>query len=87
MSFLRPLGSTGLQVSALGLGTVKFGRNSGVKYPTAFELPDDKAIRNLLALARELRINLIDTAPAYGTSEARIGELLTDRKHWLLATK
>lgn len=87
MNFLRPLGNTGLQVSALGLGTVKFGRNSGVKYPTAFELPDDNAIRDLLALARELRINLLDTAPAYGTSESRIGELLTQRQQWLLATK
>ena len=87
MSFLRLLGSTGLQVSALGLGTVKFGRNSGVKYPTAFELPDDTTIRNLLSLAKELQINLLDTAPAYGTSEERLGQLLTDRKDWLITTK
>jgi aryl-alcohol dehydrogenase-like predicted oxidoreductase len=29
----RPLGSTGIDVSCLGLGTVKFGRNQEVKYP------------------------------------------------------
>ena len=45
----RPLAQTGIEVSALGLGTVKFGRNQGVKYPQAFELPDDIAVRNLLA--------------------------------------
>ncbi|MFP9026076.1 aldo/keto reductase, partial [Pseudomonas aeruginosa] len=30
----RPLGDTGLAVSPLGLGTVKFGRDQGVKYPS-----------------------------------------------------
>jgi aryl-alcohol dehydrogenase-like predicted oxidoreductase len=87
MNFLRPLGNTGLQVSALGLGTVKFGRNTGVKYPTAFALPDDNTIRNLLSLARELNINVLDTAPAYGSSEARIGQLLGNRHDWRLVTK
>ena len=43
MSWLRPLGSTGLQVSALGLGTVKLGRDQGVKYPGSFALPDDRS--------------------------------------------
>jgi aryl-alcohol dehydrogenase-like predicted oxidoreductase len=32
MEFAK-LGSTGLEVSVLGLGTVKFGRSLGVKYP------------------------------------------------------
>jgi aryl-alcohol dehydrogenase-like predicted oxidoreductase len=40
----RPLGSTGIEVSSLGLGTVKFGRNQEVKYPTGFSLPVDRAI-------------------------------------------
>ena len=35
------LGQTGLMVSRVGLGTVKFGRNTGVKYPNPFEIPDD----------------------------------------------
>lgn len=87
MNFLRPLAGTGLTVSALGLGTVKLGRNEQVKYPAAFSLPDDKAVRELLALARELGINLLDTAPAYGTSEARLGQLLQRRQDWVLCTK
>lgn len=83
----RALGSTGLEVSVLGLGTVKIGRNQQVKYPAGFELPDDKAVIELFELARSLGINLIDTAPAYGSSEQRLGELLPDRDDWVMVTK
>ncbi|WP_097458903.1 aldo/keto reductase [Mangrovitalea sediminis] len=85
---LRRLGSTDLEISPLGLGTVKFGRNKGVKYPEAFELPDDETLLDLLACTRDLGINFLDTAPAYGESEARLGRLLRgQRQHWILATK
>ncbi|RDH85402.1 MAG: aldo/keto reductase [endosymbiont of Escarpia spicata] len=85
---LRPLGSTGIQVSPLGLGTVKFGRNEQVKYPSSFEIPDDNAVRDLLALSHELGINLIDPAPAYGNSEQRLGRLLPgSRDEWVIVTK
>src|SRR5690606_30396122 len=87
MSFMRALGSTGLTVSALGLGTAKFGRNEQVKYPTAFALPDDNAVRALLAQAHDLGINLLDTAPAYGTSEERLGQVLRNREKWIIVTK
>lgn len=84
----RPLGSTGLQVSPLGLGTVKFGRNQQVKYPRAFELPDDGQILALLDLAAELGINVLDTAPAYGSSQQRLGELLGRRRDdWVIVSK
>ncbi|PAW60753.1 MAG: aldo/keto reductase, partial [Verrucomicrobiia bacterium Tous-C2TDCM] len=84
----RPLHGTDLSVSALGLGTVKFGRNQSVKYPTAFDLPTDEAILSLLDLAREEGINLLDTAPAYGTSEERLGQLLGSRRdEWVLVSK
>ncbi|MGK2915225.1 MAG: aldo/keto reductase [Porticoccaceae bacterium] len=84
----RPLGDTGMDVSILGLGTVKLGRNQGVKYPRDFHLPDDRAAARLLALAKNLGINLIDTAPAYGSSEERLGSLLKgQRHHWLICTK
>lgn len=86
--WLRTLGSTDIAVSALGLGTVKLGRNQAVRYPQPFALPDDRAARALLDAARELGVNLLDTAPAYGASEERLGRLLTgDRHHWVLSTK
>lgn len=86
--FYRSLGSTGIQVSALGFGTVKLGRSEGVKYPESFVIPDDGAARALLNTARDLGINLLDTAPAYGNSEERLGKLLKqDRQHWLICSK
>lgn len=84
----RPLGDTGLRVSPLGLGTVKLGRDQGVKYPTGFAIPDDFAARQLLRQAQELGINLIDTAPAYGVSEERLGPLLQDQRDaWVIVSK
>ncbi len=85
---LKKLGQTDIWLSPIGLGTVKFGRNQGVKYPTAFVLPDDKTIIELLRCAQQLGINFLDTAPAYGLSEERIGNLLKNqRKEWVIATK
>ncbi len=85
---LRALGSTGIWVSPLGLGTVKFGRNQQVKYPSAFELPSDDEIVHLLGLARDLGINLLDTAPAYGSSQERLGGLLGARRdEWVIVSK
>lgn len=85
---LRNLGSTDLQVSPLGWGTVKLGRDQQVKYPTDFTLPDDHQAATLLALAQELGLNLLDTAPAYGISEERLGKLLEkQRQQWVICTK
>ena len=84
----RPLGSLGLSVSPIGLGTVKLGRDQGVKYPNGFTIPDDSEARMLLKLARDLGINLIDTAPAYGRSEERLGPLLRgQRQDWVIVSK
>lgn len=82
------LGNTELLISRLGLGTVKIGRNQSVKYPQAFALPDDAQVRQLLHTARDGGINLLDTAPAYGASEERLGYLLRgQRKDWIISTK
>ncbi len=84
----RRLGSCDIHVSVLGLGTVKFGRNQGVKYPDAFTLPSDTEILHLLDTGAELGLNLLDTAPAYGVSEERLGKLLQGkRKDWVISTK
>lgn len=85
---LRALGDTGIMVSPLGLGAVKLGRNQQVKYPRPFEIPDDAAVVELLSLARELGVNLLDTAPAYGNSEQRLGKLLPGpRDEWVIVSK
>lgn len=82
------IADTGVAVSPLGLGTVKLGRDKGVKYPNDFKIPDDKQALDLLAQAWDLGINLIDTAPAYGNSEQRLGQLLPKlNKDWSIATK
>lgn len=75
-------------ISPIGFGTVKLGRNQGVKYPSSFELPTDTQARELLATAKDHGINLIDTAPAYGNSEERLGQLLQDqRSDWIIVSK
>lgn len=84
----RPFGSTGIDVSLLGLGTVKLGRDQGVKYPNSFTIPTDLEAKNLITLAQDIGINLIDTAPAYGNSEERLGTLLRgQRDQWVICSK
>ncbi|MCY3947223.1 MAG: aldo/keto reductase [Anaerolineaceae bacterium] len=76
---LRRLGSSGVRVSAIGLGSNQFG---GVV--------DQNGVHNILSLARELEINLIDTANAYtgGESERLLGRALRgQRDSFLVATK
>lgn len=84
----RQLGRTGFAVSPIALGTTKLGRNTDVKYAAPFALPPDERVAALLQSARNLGVNLIDTAPAYGESEQRLG-LLTEnqRDDIVLCTK
>jgi aryl-alcohol dehydrogenase-like predicted oxidoreductase len=84
---LTPLGHTDIRLSPLGLGTVKIGRNQQVKYPREFTLPGDSEVRDLLQLAWDLGINTLDTAPAYGSSEERLGQLLPHRHDWIIVGK
>lgn len=75
-------------MSVIGLGTVKFGRNTGVKYPASFQIPDDRTLELLLTKALALGINFLDTAPAYGSSEERLGKLLQGKRdQWIISTK
>jgi len=84
----RTIGRTSLSVSIVGLGTVKIGRCEQVKYPRSFDIPSDDEVVHLLQIAQEVGINLIDTAPAYGTSEERLGALLPgSRDSWVISTK
>lgn len=79
----RVLGKTGLKVSVVGVGTWQFGGEWG----RAYEQQEANAILNR---ARELGINLIDTAECYGDhlSESLIGEAIRgNRQDWIVATK
>jgi aryl-alcohol dehydrogenase-like predicted oxidoreductase len=84
----RELGKTGFQVSEVSLGTVEIGMPYGIaengKVPTSDEV---EAIR-LLNYALDRGINFIDTARAYGESEAIIGRALHGRRReFILASK
>jgi len=79
----RILGSTGLKVSVVGVGTWQFGGEWGG--PFAQETVDA-----LFEEARACEINLIDTAECYGDheSERLIGKAVErDRAKWVIATK
>ncbi|MCS6939028.1 MAG: aldo/keto reductase [Roseiflexus sp.] len=83
----RRLGRTGLRVSAVALGTVEIGLDYGI--PSGdHRLPSAAQATALLHRALDLGVNLIDTAPAYGESERRIGAALAGRRsEYLIATK
>src|SRR5262245_31605560 len=84
----RPLGRTGIELSVIGFGAFKIGRNQQTKYAEAYELPNDEQVSQLLNGVLDLGVNYIDTAPAYGNSENRIGLALDHRKSdYLVSTK
>jgi aryl-alcohol dehydrogenase-like predicted oxidoreductase len=78
----RPLGRTGIQVSALTLGTMMFGR---------FGNPDRDECVRIVHSALDRGINTIDTADVYGgegDTERIVGQALRGRRdHVVLATK
>jgi aryl-alcohol dehydrogenase-like predicted oxidoreductase len=70
----------GREVTVIGWGAFKIGRNEGVKYPTGYDLPTDEAAARLIHAVIDMGIGVIDTAPAYGLSEARLGAALGSRR-------
>lgn len=79
----RTLGSTGLTVSVVGVGTWQFGG----EWNKDFTQPEVDA---MFDKARECGINLVDTAECYGDhlSEQFVGAAIEkDRDRWVLATK
>ncbi|AKJ06745.1 Oxidoreductase [Archangium gephyra] len=78
MMIRRPLGNTGLQVSALGFGAGPVGS------PELSESEAEALLKGVL----DAGINLLDTAPSYGQSEERIGRALQGRRQdFVLSTK
>jgi aryl-alcohol dehydrogenase-like predicted oxidoreductase len=79
----RRLGKTELNISVVGLGTWQLGGEWGKNY-------EQSEVNNMVARAKELGINLIDTAECYGdhTSEELVGNAIQgQREDWIIATK
>jgi aryl-alcohol dehydrogenase-like predicted oxidoreductase len=79
----RQLGKTGLTVSVVGIGTAQFGGEWGKVFR-------QDEVDAMLGRARELGVNLIDTAECYGDhlSESHIGAAVEGhREDWVVATK
>lgn len=79
----RRLGKTGLKVSVIGIGTWQFGGEWGKNF-------SQDEVDRMIRRAKELGINLIDTAECYGDhlSESLVGGAIRqDRKEWIVATK
>jgi myo-inositol catabolism protein IolS len=80
----RKLGKTELEVSVVGIGTWQYGGEWGKDFT-------QKEVDAILEKAKELGINLIDTAECYGDhlSEKFIGNYLRNqnREDWIVATK
>ncbi|MGG1660340.1 aldo/keto reductase [Brevibacillus sp. NRS-1366] len=80
----RRLGKTDLHVSVVGVGTWQFGGEWGMDFTQG-------EVDQILDKAKELGINLIDTAECYGDhlSEKLIGKYLKKdrREDWIVATK
>jgi aryl-alcohol dehydrogenase-like predicted oxidoreductase len=76
----RPLGDSGLMVSAVGIGCNAFGRRV-----------DLEGVHEILDAAQDVGVTLLDTADTYGgdgASESMIGEALkTRRDEFVVATK
>ncbi len=83
----RRFGRLELLGSVVGLGTVKWGRNQKLRYGP-FELPSDETLSELLDTAEQWGVNVLDTAPAYGVAEERLGQALAGRSApFILMTK
>ena len=84
----RRLGRTGFKVSEISLGTVEIGMPYGIAENGKVPVPDETAAALLLNDALDRGINFIDTARAYGESEAIIGRALRRRRReFVLASK
>ncbi len=76
-------------VSQVGFGAYQIGRVAAKKYASFGKpMPNDQEADSILQGVLDLGITLIDTAPAYGCSEERIGTFLQHRREeYNLCTK
>ncbi|RZK55954.1 MAG: aldo/keto reductase [Hymenobacter sp.] len=72
-------------IDRLALGTAQFGLAYGLNNQAG--QPTEPAVAAVLAAARAAGLTLLDTAAAYGNSEARLGELVGKNPAFELITK
>jgi len=77
--------ATELFAQRLALGTAQFGLAYGLNNQAG--QPSTAAVAELLAAAQAAGLTLLDTAAAYGNSEARLGELVGGNPNFELITK
>jgi aryl-alcohol dehydrogenase-like predicted oxidoreductase len=83
----RPLGRTGLTVSALSLGTVALGVDYGIAAPGDFGRPGEADAVRVVRSAIDRGVTLVDTAPAYGDSERIVSRAAGGHPEVIVATK
>ncbi len=84
----RRLGRTNLEVSEISLGCVEIGLPYGIPAGGELQRPPEDEAERILHTALDLGVNHLDTARAYGESEAIIGRVLKDRRdEFILTTK
>ncbi len=82
------MGDTGLTLCPIGFGAFKIGRDAGGKFGHRYDVPDDAAADRLLNSVLDLGVTYVDTAPAYGLSEDRIGRFIGHRRdEYVVSTK
>jgi aryl-alcohol dehydrogenase-like predicted oxidoreductase len=63
-------------LSRIGYGTFKLGRNQEIKYPTPYDLPNQKEATRLIESLYLQGVTYFDTAPSYGDAETKLGMAL-----------
>lgn len=72
-----PLGNTGIELSAIAVGTVELGLDYGFPGTDHYQRPAAEAAIALLHRAVDAGVTLIDTAPTYGDAESLVGRALS----------
>jgi len=69
----------------LGLGTVQFGLDYGISNVTG--RPSVEKVADILAVAWDAGVRVLDTAPVYGESEVVLGQLIAEFDGFQVVTK
>ena len=69
----------------IGLGTVQFGMNYGINNNSG--RPSLPEVKQIINLARDSGVDILDTASSYGESERVIGSMIEISKSFKIVTK